>query len=242
VQSLLASLLPAGIAFAEASGEELDRPLPPLWSGEEGGVGPRAVHRRRVSYHWGRALARRAIESLGHEPAAVGRGPKREPIWPPGVVGSITHCDGYCAAAVARQAEWLGVGIDAEPLQEMAAGVVARIASEDERRRLAESEDRQRATVVLFSAKESLYKVWYPIAGSWLGFHGASVEVGEAAPAGGAESAGEQVLVGPFTARLLVAPLAVGGRRVERLEGRYGCASGLVVTAIALPVQDLELL
>jgi 4'-phosphopantetheinyl transferase EntD len=257
VQSLLASLLPAGIAFAEASGDELDGPLPPLWPGEEGGLGPRAVHRRRVSYHWGRALARRAIESLGQEVAAVGRGPSRQPIWPAGVVGSITHCDGYCAAAAAPSAQWLGVGIDAEPLQEMAAGVVARIATEDECSRLAGRDDRPRATVALFSAKESLYKVWSPIARSWLGFHDATVDLGELAPArpatatapataparpDGAEDAGEAALVGPLTARLLVPPLAVAGRRVGRFEGRYGYAGGLVVTAIALPAQDLELL
>jgi 4'-phosphopantetheinyl transferase EntD len=252
VQSLLASLLPAGIAFAEASGEELEGPLPPLWPGEEGGVGPQAVHKRRVSYHWGRALARRAIESLGGEVVAVGRGPARQPIWPPGLVGSITHCDGYCAAAVAPSAEWLGLGIDAERLQEMTAGVVARIATADELRRLDERDDRQRATVALFSAKESLYKLWFPIARSWLGFHEAEIDLGGLAPAppvapppaapDDAQGAGDTALVGPFTARLLVPALAAGGREIERFEGRYGCAAGRVVTAIALRAQDLELI
>ncbi|HEY3692789.1 MAG TPA: hypothetical protein VGL46_21300 [Pseudonocardiaceae bacterium] len=42
-------------------------------------------------------------------------GERRKPVWPPGVVGSLTHCTGYRAAAVAHRRGVLTVGIDAEP-------------------------------------------------------------------------------------------------------------------------------
>ena len=55
-------------------------------------------------------------------------GAKREPLWPAGVVGSITHCDGYRAAAVARATDLATVGIDAEPHEPLPDGVLAAIA------------------------------------------------------------------------------------------------------------------
>jgi 4'-phosphopantetheinyl transferase EntD len=217
--SILPAILPGGVATAEAAGEDLAGPLPQLWPGEEQGIGPNAVPARRVSYHWSRALARRAMTRLGHEPAAVPKGSSREPRWPEGLVGSITHCDAYCAAAVARSDEWRAIGIDAELIQPLADGVVARIAGAGERARLAAAADPVRATVALFSAKECVYKVWFPVTGSWLGFHDAEVELDEPR----------------FRARLLVAPPA-GAEALRELEGRFVYAGPMVVTAIALPL------
>jgi 4'-phosphopantetheinyl transferase EntD len=228
-ERLLPRLLPEGVSTAEAAGDELEGPLPPLWPGEESGLGARAVPARRLAYHWGRALARRAVAGLGHEPAAIPRGSSREPLWPSGLVGSITHCDGYCAAAVARSAEWASVGVDAEVAQPVAPGVVARIAGAEEQERLAGAADPERAAIALFSAKEAVYKVWFPLTGTWLGFHDVVVEFSDAAGGAGAAS------VGTFTARLLVPPPVVGGRELATLEGRVAYHEGLVVTAVAVP-------
>jgi 4'-phosphopantetheinyl transferase EntD len=227
-EPLLDRLLPRGIAAAEASGEELEGDLPALWPSEESGVGPRAVHARRVAYHWSRELARRAMTALGHVPAAVPKGTSREPIWPADLVGSITHCEGYCAAAVAWRSEWCSVGIDAELAQLVVPGVVARIATPAEQQRLDGAADPERAAVALFSAKESVYKVWFPITGTWLGFHDAVVDFSDPEDVGGLQ-------VARFVADLRVPPPVVHGRRLATLEGRMACHEGLVVTAIAVP-------
>jgi 4'-phosphopantetheinyl transferase EntD len=75
---------------------------------------------------------------------------------------------------------------------------------------------------VLFSAKESVYKAWFPLARRWLGFE-------EARLAFDPER-------GTFTARLLVGDLpSVAGREVTGFSGRYAVVGGLVLTAIAVP-------
>jgi 4'-phosphopantetheinyl transferase EntD len=60
-----------------------------------------AVDSRLREFATGRSCARQALAGLGLAPAPILRGAKREPLWPAGIVGSITHCRGYRAAAVA---------------------------------------------------------------------------------------------------------------------------------------------
>lgn len=225
---ILPRLLPGTVAAAEAFDEDLAGELPPLWRGEEGAIGLNAVLSRRASYHWSRALARRAMSALGHDPSPVPVGPAREPRWPASLVGSITHCEGYCAAAVGRRSEWAAVGIDAELVQPMSDGVVGRIASDSERAFLASQPDPVRATVALFSAKEAAYKVWYPVTGTWLGFLDAKVEFGEP----------EAGTVGRFVAHVLVpVPATAGASAVAlaKLEGCFIYERAMVLTAIAVP-------
>jgi 4'-phosphopantetheinyl transferase EntD len=231
-RGLLAALLPAGFAAADAVGPDLEGPLPPLWPAEQAGLGKGAVPARLVTYHWGRALAREAMTNLGAAPAAIPRGRSQEPIWPPGLVGSITHCTGYCAAAVARTSQWASVGIDAEVVQPVHKGMIERIATPAERQWMAGWPDIRRAAVALFSAKEAVYKAWFPLTRSWLGFQDATVELGEpkAVPHGENESIG----MGHLSARLRV-PQHIGSVPFDVLEGRVGYGEGFVVAAVAVP-------
>ncbi|MBO0877952.1 MAG: 4'-phosphopantetheinyl transferase, partial [Pseudonocardia sp.] len=86
----------------------------PLWPEEAAHIG-HAVPRRRDEYACVRHCARQGLAALGIAPAAILSGSRREPLWPPGAVGSMTHCAGYRAAAVARASDVAAVGIDAEP-------------------------------------------------------------------------------------------------------------------------------
>lgn len=220
---MIARLLPASVRVAEAFDDLADALHP-----EEEPAVAKAVARRRAEFVTGRACARRALGELGLDPVAVPRGPNREPQWPAGVVGSITHCDGYRAAAVARASDFASVGIDAEPHDALPGGVLDVVSLPDERERLA-GLSRARPDVswdrLLFSAKESVYKVWYPLATRWLGFDEALVTID-------AE--------GSFEARLLVPGPTIGGERLERLAGRWLASDRLVLTAIALPSPDDE--
>jgi 4'-phosphopantetheinyl transferase EntD len=74
---------------------------------------------------------------------------------------------------------------------------------------------------LLFSAKESVYKAWFPLAGRWLGFEEAVITIDPAA--------------GVFTARLLVPGPVTGGRPLTGFSGRWTAGHGLVLTAIAVP-------
>lgn len=216
---MIEELLPPAVAAVEAYA---DRPDAVLLSGETAGL-ERAVPSRRREFATGRSCARAGLVRLGLPPTAVGRGDRGAPQWPPGVVGSITHCAGYRAAAVAHAADALALGIDAEPDGPLPADVLPLISSASERGALADlargcpgvAWDR-----LLFSAKESVYKAWFPLQWTFLDFTEAEVRFDPA---------------GRFRARLLVPGPVVAGRPLQELSGRFCCRAGLVLTAVHVP-------
>src|SRR5580693_6080031 len=114
----------------------------------------------------------------GHAPTPIRSGSAREPQWPVGVVGSITHTANFRAAAVAPRSLVASIGIDAEPNEWLADGVEDAVAIAGEPEMLAKLACAFPATHwgrVLFSAKEAVYKTWYPLTGRWLGFESASL-------------------------------------------------------------------
>ena len=74
---------------------------------------------------------------------------------------------------------------------------------------------------LLFSAKESVYKTWFPLARCWLDFESADVVID---PRGGT-----------FTVRLLVPGPLLDGSPLNLLRGRWLTDHGLLVTATAVP-------
>lgn len=140
---------------------------------EEQAIVKAAIPSRTAEFLTARACAHRALSCLGFPPAPIMMGPNREPLWPKEVVGSITHCRGYRGAAVASSHDAVTVGIDAEIHEALPKGVLQLISVQNERRhlgRLARSEPNVAWDRLLFSAKESFYKAWFPITGIWLGF------------------------------------------------------------------------
>ena len=176
---LLAAVVPAGVAVVEAWADDLVADLQP----GEADVVQGAVASRVAEFATARRCARDALEILGAPRAPVLTGAHREPLWPAGVVGSITHCDGYRAAAVARGgATVASLGIDAEPDLPLPDGVLELVS--DPRERLALGSLSARAPHVawdrlLFCAKEAVYKAWFPVAGRWLGFEDAHVRLAD---------------------------------------------------------------
>jgi 4'-phosphopantetheinyl transferase EntD len=209
----------------------IDRLLPPMVSAvaicgddpaaallpEEAELLGQAVAARRAEFATARCCARQALQRLGAPGGPILRGPKREPLWPSGFVGSITHCTGYRAAAVARNSEMLALGIDAEPHAAIPADVAARVLRAEERAWLNLAPPGIHWGRVIFSAKESVYKAWFPLARRWLGFDGAVIDIDPGS--------------GSFQARLLV---ETPTRLPPRLDGRFLVEDGLVLTAIAV--------
>src|SRR5215469_8800536 len=120
---MIERLLPSQVSAVAARGDRRDIHALPA---EEASLGDAAA-RRRAEFATARDCARRALRRLGAPDGAILRGSKREPVWPRGIVGSITHCAGYRAAAVARAAEILTVGIDAEPHEVIGDRVARRV-------------------------------------------------------------------------------------------------------------------
>ena len=155
---------------------------------------------RRAEFATGRHCARLALASLS---PALGRMPvladaRGAPVWPAGVVGSITHCPGWTGAVAARSSNGVTVlghgvpvlgrgvrslGLDAEPVAPLPPGVLEVVASPDER----ESLERLAGLggewpgipwdTLLFAAKEATYQAWYPLAGTVLAHDAVHVEL-----------------------------------------------------------------
>jgi 4'-phosphopantetheinyl transferase EntD len=207
---VIAGLLPPVVSACEAVGPAQGAGLFP---DEEAAIRT-AGTLRRAEFTAGRMVARAALAGLGL-PAALISGPippgrVGEPRWPAGVTGSITHCAGYRACAVARTADVAALGIDAEPDAALPAGLIESVARPAERAWLATLAPGVCWDRLLFSAKEAVGKLWYPRTGRWPGF-------------------------GEFT----VFPDGAGTFDVRmagsRLTGRWLARSGLIMTAVSWP-------
>lgn len=108
---MIEEILPAAVAAFESREEIGDPPLYP----EEEALLSRAAPARRLEFATVCACARTALASLGFPPLRSCRGPFGAPIWPTSVIGSMTHCPRYRAAAMAHAADVNSVGVDAEP-------------------------------------------------------------------------------------------------------------------------------
>ena len=221
---MIDEILPPQVCSAEAF---IDSPSPVLFPEEEAQRSRWEAARRR-EFATVRILARRALADLGLPPVAIPRGAQGAPAWPAGVVGSMTHCPGYRAAAVARSDDLPTIGVDAELSLPLPRGVLTVISLPDERRELqalADIDPKVCWDRLLFSAKEALYKAWFPLTHRWLGFEDARIRLEPD---------------GTLVAWLLAPGPPVGGGR-KGLAGRWLLRDDLLVTAIA-PVRPRRFL
>ncbi|MGU3294324.1 4'-phosphopantetheinyl transferase family protein [Williamsia sp. M5A3_1d] len=222
---MIDELLAPGVAAAEAFADPDDLELLPA----EISLVARAVEKRRSEFTTARGLARRALGTLGVEPVPILRGEKGQPLWPRGVVGSLTHCDGYRAAVVAYKLQCRSVGIDAEPHGELPDGVLDHVTLAAERDVLATRSGDIHWDRLLFCAKEATYKAWFPLTERWLGFEDAHITFERDTAGGGVTAAGT------FHSELLVDGAVIdGGPPLKSFDGRWRIEHGLVVTSICL--------
>lgn len=180
----------------------------------------KAVDTRRREFGTVRHCARRALEALGHPPLPLVPGQHGAPQWPAGIVGSMTHCVGYRAAALARSVDVHMIGIDAEPHAHLPEGVLEAIARPEEIPQLAALRSANASLCwdrLLFSCKESVYKAWFPLARKWLDFEQASITIEPAHCT--------------FSAHLLVPGPSMAAQSLQTFAGRWLIRNGLVITA-----------
>ena len=190
---------------------------------EEAPLIARSVPKRRNEFITVRHCARVAMGRLGMPESPILKGEKGEPCWPDGVVGSLTHCEGYRGAVVGRAAAVRSVGIDAEPHGVLPDRVLEAISLPAERREIEALPAGLHWDRILFCAKEATYKAWFPLTQRWLGFEDAHITFEVDSDDGGS-----------FVSRILIDPAAVSGPPLTELTGRWSVAGGLALTAIVL--------
>jgi len=196
-----------------------------------------ASHKRVAEFTLGRVLARRALQGLVGDAAlswpilrqAKGRGPS----WPAGYVGAITHSMGWGAAAVASQTQYRSLGLDLELIHPPSLALVNRILTPEEKRWLAAQRVTDVALILVFSAKESLYKALNPLGAVNLGFLTAEVDFGPEWKRPGPE------IWGSFGWRLT---RFAGEGFPEGFSGQgvYAVSQGFVLTGVLLEQSPLQ--
>lgn len=203
---MLQCLLPPSVAVVETR-DDVD---PSTLHTDEAAAVARAVPARQREFATGRACARAALAQIGQPAGPLIRGAEGEPMWPSGVVGSITHCVRYRAAAVARRRDILALGIDAEPHLPMP----------DSLTWFGEGHELPAATGVhwdrlAFSALEAAAKAWWSMTGGWVDL---------------ARSRAAVMPDGTFVAHLCKTDAAAPWAAM----GRWSVADGLLFTAVVV--------
>ena len=165
-KGILEPLFPDGVrsVFSESAPANVDR-YP-----EEDRFTGKMVERRLQEFQHGRHCARLALSMLGHPPGPIGRGEHREPLWPAGCIGSISHAGSHAAAAVAATDLFLGLGLDMEFADPIEDRLIASICRTEEIDHVNDGEDIGYRAKLLFSIKESIYKCMWPLIREFVDF------------------------------------------------------------------------
>lgn len=183
-----------------------------------------AVESRKREFHAGRACARLAMGLLGEPPVAIPAASDRSPVWPPHLIGSISHCATFCLAVVARKGEnYAAIGVDVEPAEDLPFELLDAICSPREMAALDENPPEHRLlwARILFSAKEAVYKCQYPLTGTMLDFQDLEVTLADTC----------------FQAKLQRQAGMFGKGSI--LEGQITFAHGCIVTGVTVPLAAL---
>jgi enterobactin synthetase component D len=180
---LTAEMVRRGLPRAVGVGIRFDSDgdVPELHPNEQEALGPNAVEKRRMFFALGRAAARAALRELelpgvgDLQSLAIGRGAGGEPLWPPGVVGAISHAGDVAVALVGRRSDYAGLGVDVEELGRGPSPRTARLICRPSEMEWADPASGSPRLAMLFSAKEAVFKAVYPIEHIWLGFSDAEL-------------------------------------------------------------------
>ncbi len=169
---------------------------------EEAGIGIRAIKEilgeNRIRREWresirgfapvrqreflaGRLAAEDSLAAwLPRGTYSIGIGEGREPVWPDGFCGSLSHTREWAVAAGGRREALGSVGVDLEDptrLSPKTWRMVLTPAEQDWIHLHIPERDWNWWGTLIFSLKECFYKWQYPLTGAWLGFQEASVEL-----------------------------------------------------------------
>lgn len=214
-QALLAPLFEDDVAIAATDPTE-DQPAPLPEEAE--GLSPRTVEKRRREFSAGRAVARQAMVKLSHPPAPILIGKDRAPVWPEGLIGSITHCKTSAMAVVSTSDRYAGLGLDVEEDTPLKPDLWDAICSTREQKWMRQHDSPAQMGKLIFSAKEAAYKCQYNLSRRYFGFDGMELEFDMTNRSFQAEFTADQF---PFT-------------RGTLLSGHFAIGAGVIITAVSL--------
>lgn len=221
---------------------------------QENHATPRMALSRRDEFSTGRHCAHQALLAANAGlPRDIAMGRDREPCWPNGIRGSISHTKELAAAVVADASGGRSLGLDIERQQVLEPGVTSIIAGEEELRNISvflwqslqnnpgwQSGNNtvtslpQLAACLAFSAKESIYKCLFPVHREWLDFKQVSIELLELASDDSKSlcSSHEGLLIGAYAASLTDG--YASAIDMALLSGRFLLYRGMIITATEL--------
>ena len=128
--------------------------------------------KRLSDFSTGRYCAIKALEQLGIKDAIIPIGKDRAPIWPEGIVGSISHCDSLTGAIVAKSSDHVSLGLDIEEIGRVTPDLWDLVFTENEKNYLfrLSDEDILVQSTAIFSIKEAFYKFQHPLTKTFLDF------------------------------------------------------------------------
>lgn len=128
--------------------------------------------KRLSDFSSGRYCAMKALEQVAINNAIIPIGNDREPIWPVGIVGSISHCDILTGAIVAKSNDYYSLGLDIEEIGRVTTDLWDIIFTEKEQQYLSCLSDKEKRiqSTAIFSIKEAFYKFQFPVTKLFLDF------------------------------------------------------------------------
>lgn len=211
----LDALFPAGVCTVMSHSRATADPLWPAEAEFAKAFSPG----RQAEFRHGRACARAALLRLAVPPAAILAGKDRAPLWPEGIVGSISHGGETAAAAVSGDGGLIALGLDLEPALELEENLWPRICRREELDHLRGLSGSPGLGVrLLFSAKEAAYKALWPVTRRFLDFHDLAVRLDP-------------------DRRSFVVSSHRGGfttKAAARMDGRFLETGGLIATGVAI--------
>ncbi len=180
-----------------------------------------AVPGRAREFAAGRQAARRALARIGFDGVTVPRSPERCPIWPKGIVGSISHSQNIAGAAVSRDDRLAGLGFDIEqPTVARPEDIVSKVMTVEEIGQLRFLDEKQLGNhlALIVSCKEAAYKAVNPVIGEYFDFPDIEIELDQ----------DSNSFVARASASLHSGEWINGGR------GHYGSLAGQIVTAFVV--------
>lgn len=138
-----------------------------------------AVRKRQAEFAAGRYCAAKALTHIGIKDAHVPIGKDRSPVWPRGVVGSISHSKTRVAAIASLDSTVKGLGVDIEEVipTKTANDIQGQIIFGKEVERLQHpTMTKDLIFTLIFSLKESFFKAAYPQVKRYFGFEAVALE------------------------------------------------------------------